>query len=50
ALPKFSSKLSVRTELAEPNRQFGYVPVLVRAQAVSSSSQFGYEKNFENCF
>ncbi|KIJ92951.1 hypothetical protein K443DRAFT_112813, partial [Laccaria amethystina LaAM-08-1] len=44
-----------------PNCQFGpnwqnrtdssvTVLVLVRAQAVSSSSQFGYEKNFENCF
>ncbi|KIJ94909.1 hypothetical protein K443DRAFT_109632, partial [Laccaria amethystina LaAM-08-1] len=43
-----------------PNRQFGLnwqnrtdssvtVPVLVRAWAVSSSSQFGHERNFENC-
>ncbi|KIJ96830.1 hypothetical protein K443DRAFT_633644, partial [Laccaria amethystina LaAM-08-1] len=43
-----------------PNRQFGpnwqnrtdssvMVPVLVRAWVVSSSLQFGHERNFENC-
>ncbi|KIJ93205.1 hypothetical protein K443DRAFT_39762, partial [Laccaria amethystina LaAM-08-1] len=47
-------------KVALPNRQFGLnwqnqtdssvtVPVLVRAWAVSSSSQFGHERNFENC-
>jgi hypothetical protein len=36
ALPKFSSELSVRTELAEPNRQFSYGS----GSGSGSSSQF----------
>jgi hypothetical protein len=36
ALPKFSSELSVRTELAEPNGQFGYGS----SSGSGSSSQF----------